>query len=87
MRGHTTPARQAKINPRLSRWLRRFWFFGLPSWARTVILISIDGTRPDYVTKAQKHGLTLPNLVLFMSEGTYADGVVVAAPTVTYPKT
>jgi predicted AlkP superfamily pyrophosphatase or phosphodiesterase len=55
------------------------------SWARTVILISIDGMRPDYVTEAQKHGLKLPNLVLFMSEGTYADGVVGAAPTVTYP--
>lgn len=55
------------------------------SWARMVILISIDGMRPDYVTQAQQHGLKLPNLVQFMTEGTYADGVIGAAPTVTYP--
>jgi predicted AlkP superfamily pyrophosphatase or phosphodiesterase len=62
-----------------------FAFSASISWARTVILISIDGMRPDYVTQAQQHGLKLPNLVLFMAEGTYAEGVIGAAPTVTYP--
>lgn len=28
----------------------------------TVLLISIDGLRPDYVTQAGKHGLKIPNL-------------------------
>jgi len=54
-------------------------------WARTVILISIDGMRPDYVTRAEQHGLKLPNLEEFLAKGTYADGVIGAAPTVTYP--
>jgi predicted AlkP superfamily pyrophosphatase or phosphodiesterase len=55
------------------------------SWARTVVVISIDGMRPDYVTEANKHGLKLPNLTRFMTQGTYADGVIGVAPTVTYP--
>jgi predicted AlkP superfamily pyrophosphatase or phosphodiesterase len=55
------------------------------SWARTVVVISIDGMRPDYVTQAGRHGLKLPNLTRFMTQGAYADGVVGVAPTVTYP--
>ena len=55
------------------------------AWARTVVVISLDGMRPDYVTKAQQHGLKLPLLSQFMTQGTYADGVIGAAPTVTYP--
>lgn len=55
------------------------------SWARTIVVISIDGMRPDYVTQANQHGLKLPNLTQFMVQGTYADGVIGAAPTVTYP--
>jgi predicted AlkP superfamily pyrophosphatase or phosphodiesterase len=54
-------------------------------WARTVVVISIDGMRPDYVTQADQHGLKLPNLTRFMTQGTYADGVIGVAPTVTYP--
>jgi predicted AlkP superfamily pyrophosphatase or phosphodiesterase len=54
-------------------------------WARTVVVVSIDGMRPDYVTQADRHGLKLPNLTRFMTQGTYADGVIGVAPTVTYP--
>ncbi|MGD0680740.1 MAG: ectonucleotide pyrophosphatase/phosphodiesterase [Terracidiphilus sp.] len=54
-------------------------------WARTVVVISIDGMRPDYVTQTDQHGLKLPNLTRFMTQGTYADGVIGVAPTVTYP--
>ena len=50
-----------------------------------VLMISIDGMRPDYVTKAKEHGLRLPNLERFVSEGTYAEGVVGVVPTLTYP--
>lgn len=53
--------------------------------ARTVVLISIDGLRPDYVTKAGEHGLKIPNLRRMMKEGAYAEGVVGVVPTVTYP--
>jgi predicted AlkP superfamily pyrophosphatase or phosphodiesterase len=53
--------------------------------ARTVVVISIDGMRPDYVTQAERHGLKLPNLTRFITQGTYADGVIGVSPTVTYP--
>jgi predicted AlkP superfamily pyrophosphatase or phosphodiesterase len=48
-------------------------------------MISIDGMRPDYVTKASAHGLHLPNLARFMTEGAYAEGVIGVVPTLTYP--
>ncbi len=50
-----------------------------------VLMISIDGMRPDYVTKAAEHGLDLPNLQRFITEGAYAEGVVGVVPTLTYP--
>lgn len=53
--------------------------------ASTLVVISIDGMKPGYVTEAAKHGLRVPNLARFMERGTYADGVVGVAPTVTYP--
>jgi predicted AlkP superfamily pyrophosphatase or phosphodiesterase len=52
---------------------------------RPVLMISIDGLRPDYVTQASKHGLKIPVLRSLMAEGTYADGVVNVSPTITYP--
>ena len=53
--------------------------------AAPVLLISIDGLKPEYVTQADEHGLKVPNLGRFISEGTHADGVVGVVPTVTYP--
>ncbi len=52
---------------------------------RPVLMISIDGMRPDYVTKADLHHLHVPNLRRFVTEGAYADGVVGVVPTLTYP--
>jgi predicted AlkP superfamily pyrophosphatase or phosphodiesterase len=48
-------------------------------------MISIDGLRPADVIEAEARGLKLPNLRRFVSEGTYARGVVGVLPTVTYP--
>jgi predicted AlkP superfamily pyrophosphatase or phosphodiesterase len=53
--------------------------------AAPVLLISIDGLRPDYVTKADEHGLNIPNLRRFISAGSYAEGVIGVVPTITYP--
>jgi predicted AlkP superfamily pyrophosphatase or phosphodiesterase len=53
--------------------------------AAPVLLISIDGLKPEYVTHASEHGLQLPTLQRFLTQGTYADGVVPVLPTVTYP--
>ncbi len=50
-----------------------------------VVLISVDGLRPDYVTAADAHGAKVPNLRKMMREGAYADGVIGVIPTVTYP--
>jgi predicted AlkP superfamily pyrophosphatase or phosphodiesterase len=50
-----------------------------------VLMISIDGLRPDYVTAADKHGLKIPALRRFVAEGVFAEGVLGVIPTVTYP--
>ena len=53
--------------------------------APILVMISIDGLRPDYITAADAHGAKVPNLRRFLKEGTYAEGVVGVVPTVTYP--
>jgi predicted AlkP superfamily pyrophosphatase or phosphodiesterase len=50
-----------------------------------LVVISVDGLRPDYVTAADVHGAKVPNLRKFLREGAYADGVTGVIPTVTYP--
>lgn len=50
-----------------------------------LVVISIDGLRPDYITAADAHGAKVPNLRRFLKEGTYAEGVEGVVPTVTYP--
>jgi predicted AlkP superfamily pyrophosphatase or phosphodiesterase len=50
-----------------------------------LVVISIDGLRPDYITAADEHRAKVPNLRRFLKEGTYADGVEGVVPTVTYP--
>jgi len=50
-----------------------------------LVLVSIDGLRPDYVLDAEKHGLRIPNLRRFLTEGSFATGVRGVIPTVTYP--
>jgi predicted AlkP superfamily pyrophosphatase or phosphodiesterase len=53
--------------------------------AASVVLLSIDGLKPDYVLSADAHGLKIPNLRRLVEEGTYATGVKGVYPTVTYP--
>ena len=53
--------------------------------APLLVVISVDGLRPDYVTAADAHGSKVPNLRRFLKQGTYAEGVVGVVPTVTYP--
>jgi predicted AlkP superfamily pyrophosphatase or phosphodiesterase len=50
-----------------------------------MLVISIDGLRPDYVTEADKHGLKIPTLRKFLAESVYAEGVIGVVPTITYP--
>ncbi len=53
--------------------------------AAPVLMISIDGLKPEYITQADAHGMKLPYLRTLLEKGTYADGVVGIWPTITYP--
>ncbi len=53
--------------------------------ARGVLLVSVDGLRPDYITAADKHGLKIPCLRRLMREGAHAASVRGVLPTSTYP--
>jgi predicted AlkP superfamily pyrophosphatase or phosphodiesterase len=53
--------------------------------AAPVLIISIDGLKPEYITQADAHGMKIPYLRTLLREGTYAEGVVGIWPTVTYP--
>ena len=53
--------------------------------AAPVLMISIDGLKPEYITQADAHGMKIPYLRTLLAKGTYADGVVGIWPTVTYP--
>jgi predicted AlkP superfamily pyrophosphatase or phosphodiesterase len=50
-----------------------------------IVLISIDGLKPDYITNADGNGLKIPTFRRLMAEGTYARAVTGVLPTVTYP--
>ena len=50
-----------------------------------VVLISIDGLKPEAILEATSHGLKVPNLRAFMADGVYATGVRGVLPTLTYP--
>ena len=58
---------------------------GTAKSAATVLLISVDGLKPEAVLHAQEHGLVLPNLTRLMQDGVYSPGVRGVLPTVTYP--
>jgi predicted AlkP superfamily pyrophosphatase or phosphodiesterase len=53
--------------------------------APLLVVISVDGLCPDYVTRADARGAKVPSLRKFLKEGAYAEGVVGVLPTVTYP--
>jgi predicted AlkP superfamily pyrophosphatase or phosphodiesterase len=53
--------------------------------AAPVLMISIDGMKPEYVLQADAHGLKIPYLRALLKNGSYADGVVGVWPTITYP--
>lgn len=53
--------------------------------AAPVLMISIDGMKPEYVTQADAHGLKIPYLRSMMERGSWAEGVRGVYPTVTYP--
>src|SRR5690606_21717668 len=53
--------------------------------ASHVIVISIDGFRPEMYLDPAGEGLRIPNLLALRYAGSSADGVEVATPSLTYP--
>jgi predicted AlkP superfamily pyrophosphatase or phosphodiesterase len=51
----------------------------------SLLLVSIDGLRPDYVLEADRHGVSVPHLRRLVTEGAFASGVAGVLPTVTFP--
>jgi predicted AlkP superfamily pyrophosphatase or phosphodiesterase len=58
---------------------------GNPAPAASLLMISVDGLKPEYVLEADAHGLKVPFLRGLLREGAYARGVAGVWPTVTYP--
>lgn len=56
-----------------------------PAPRRPVVLVSIDGLKPEYVRLADSLGLRIPTLRAMAKNGVSATGVVGVFPTVTYP--
>ena len=56
-----------------------------PSDRSGLLLISIDGLNPEYVTQADKYKLKIPNLRRILRDGAHASSVRGVLPTVTYP--
>lgn len=50
-----------------------------------LLVVSIDGLRPDYVREADRYGLRIPELRRLVRDGASAAGVSGVLPTVTYP--
>jgi predicted AlkP superfamily pyrophosphatase or phosphodiesterase len=50
-----------------------------------LMLVSVDGLKPEAILDAQDHGLKVPNLRKLMADGIYATGVRGVLPTLTYP--
>lgn len=71
------------------RWLVTSFLFAAAATAQTmkphVLVISIDGMKPEYVTSADAHGLRVPHLRGMLAGGTHADGVVGVVSTITFP--
>jgi predicted AlkP superfamily pyrophosphatase or phosphodiesterase len=70
---------------RLTSFFMAWFLLGTASAQSSLVLISIDGLRPDYVLEASKYGLRIPNLRRLVTEGAYATAVYGVTPTVTYP--
>jgi predicted AlkP superfamily pyrophosphatase or phosphodiesterase len=66
-------------------WLATPGGFAQVSPARSLLLVSVDGLRPDYVSEADRHGLKIPHLRELWRTGARASGVHGVLPTSTYP--
>jgi arylsulfatase A-like enzyme len=52
---------------------------------RHVLIVSVDGMKPESYTEPDAHGLKVPTLREMVRNGAYSEGVEPVMPTVTYP--
>lgn len=72
--------------PTLLGWFAGAWLGTAHlAWPAPVLMISVDGLKPEYVLQADARGLKVPFLRLLVAEGAYAQGVTGVWPTNTYP--
>ena len=50
-----------------------------------LVVLSVDGMRPDFYRRPQEFGLKIPNLLELVKGGASADAVESIYPTTTYP--
>jgi len=50
-----------------------------------LLLISVDGLKPEAILQAETHGLKVTNLRALVQDGVHAEGVTGVLPTLTYP--
>jgi predicted AlkP superfamily pyrophosphatase or phosphodiesterase len=62
-----------------------FFAGGPASQAASVLMISVDGMKPEYVLEADAHALKIPFLRSMLRDGAFARGVIGVFPTMTYP--
>lgn len=55
-----------------------------PANAQRVVLVSVDGLRPDFYLSPDEHGVELPALRSLMADGVHAEAVESVYPTLTY---
>lgn len=58
---------------------------GVPAAASPVLLVSLDGLRPDDISDAARRGIKVPVLAGLQRDGAHARGVIGVLPTLTYP--
>ena len=88
------PRNARRLLPHILTLIAAILFFATRIWAQApaqaktppaLVIVSVDGMKPEYVTHADEHGAKVPNLRQMMQEGAYAEGVQGVVPTVTYP--
>src|SRR5271167_1895336 len=70
---------------RLAQLLLLAFMSTTPALPAPVLMISVDGMKPEYALDANAYMLKIPFLRSVMRDGAYARGVIGVWPTVTYP--
>jgi predicted AlkP superfamily pyrophosphatase or phosphodiesterase len=79
------PIRQGRCRGKMAAAALLLLVTARSGFATPVLMISVDGLKPEYVLEADARGLRIAYLRSLIAEGAYAEGVVGVWPTLTYP--